>query len=192
MLKTLVASTFLTAALAFPVMAADSGTAGTNMNNSGAATTGAGNGAAPMKNDAMPATPGTATDGVNTKSVNNAAGETDMFGRDVAASNIIGASVMDSAGKSIGEIDDIVLNGTGDLSNYVVDVGGFLGIGEKRVALTPKDVTITADASGNIQAKTQMTKDSLTSLPEYTKPEVPEAKGTTPMTAPGAATPKAN
>jgi sporulation protein YlmC with PRC-barrel domain len=190
MLKTLVASTFLAATLALPVMAADSGTAGTNMNKSGAATTGTGTGATPMTNTT---TPGVATDNTTTNAVNAKAGETDMFGREVAASNIMGASVMDAEGKSIGEIDDLVLSGAGSVSNYVVDVGGFLGIGEKRVALTPKDVTITADASGNIQAKTQLTKDALTARPDYTKPEVPEAKSTTPMTtAPGAATPKAN
>lgn len=190
MLKTLVASTFLAASVAFPVMAADNGAAGTNMNNSGATTndTGSGAGATPMTNGT---TPGVATDTMKTNSVDANAGTQNMYGRDIAASNIMGASVMDAEGKSIGEIDDIVLSGKGEVANYVVDVGGFLGIGEKRVALTPTDVMITADASGNIQAKTQMTKDALNGLPDYSKPEVPEAKGTVPMTtAPGTAAPQ--
>lgn len=184
MFKTLIASTFLTASLAFPVIAADNGA---NVNNTGAAGTMSNdtnmnngvmkNGVKPMNNNA--ATPGMGTDAMNTNSVNG----TDMYGRNMTASNIMGASVIDGNGDSIGEIDDIVLSGKGQVSNYVVDVGGFLGIGEKRVALTPQDVQITADASGDLKATTKLTKDALNSRPDYTKPEVPAAgTGATPMT----------
>jgi sporulation protein YlmC with PRC-barrel domain len=191
MIKTLIASTFLAASIALPVVAADSGTAGTNMNNMGAAgaggsgmTTGGtttNNGTMPMKNGA--AAGSGAADTMHTNSVTNT-GETALYGRNVTVSNIVGASVMDSGGNSIGEINDIVLSGQGQVTNYVIDVGGFLGIGEKRVALTPQDVTITADASGNLQAKTQLTKDALTARPDYTKPEVPAANDGAAGTAP--------
>lgn len=168
MFKTLIATTFLAASIAVPVMAADSGTSGTNMNNSGAADTT--KGATPMTTT----TPGaaTTTGAAGTASTSGAAG-TVMYGQNVTASNIIGASVMDATNNSIGKIDDLVLSGEGQVTNYVVDVGGFLGIGSKRVALTPQDVTITADGNGNLQAKTQLTKDALTARPDYTKPEVP-------------------
>ena len=168
MFKTLIATTFLAASIAVPVMAANSGTSGTNMNNSGAADTT--KGATPMTTT----TPGaaTTTGAAGTASTSGAAG-TVMYGQNVTASNIIGASVMDATNNSIGKIDDLVLSGEGQVTNYVVDVGGFLGIGSKRVALTPQDVTITADGNGNLQAKTQLTKDALTARPDYTKPEVP-------------------
>ena len=168
MFKTLIASTFLAASIAVPVMAADSGTSGTNMNKSGAADTT--KGATPMTTT----TPGaaTTTGAAGTATTSGAAG-TVMYGQNVTASNIIGASVMDATNNSIGKIDDLVLSGEGQVTNYVVDVGGFLGIGSKRVALTPQDVTITADGNGNLQAKTQLTKDALTARPDYTKPEVP-------------------
>ena len=161
MFKTLIASTFLAASIAVPVMAADSGAAGANMNNTGAAGA-TGGGTMPMTT-----TPGTATGA-------GVAG-TPLYGQNVTASSITGASVMDATDNSIGKIDDLVLSGQGQLTNYVVDVGGFLGIGSKRVALTPQDVTITADANGNLQAKTQLTKDALNARPDYTKPEVPAA-----------------
>lgn len=177
MFKTLIASTFLAASIAVPVMAADSGTSGTKMNNSGAAGTTNG-GAADTTKGTTPmttTTPGTATTttgAADTTATSGAAG-TMMYGQNVTASNIIGASVMDATNNSIGKIDDLVLSGEGQVTNYVVDVGGFLGIGSKRVALTPQDVTITSDGNGNLQAKTQLTKDALTARPEYTKPEVP-------------------
>lgn len=153
MFKTLIASTFLAASIAVPVMAADSGTTKS--------------GATPMTT-----TTGTTTGAATTAPAAGAAG-TAMYGQNVTASNIIGASVMDATNNSIGKIDDLVLSGEGQVTNYVVDVGGFLGIGSKRVALTPQDVTITADGNGNLQAKTQLTKDALTARPDYTKPEVP-------------------
>lgn len=172
MFKTLIASTFLAASIAVPVMAADSGTSKS--------------GATPMTN-----TTGTTTGAATTTSGAGAAG-TMMYGQNVTASNIIGASVMDATNNSIGKIDDLVLSGEGQVTNYVVDVGGFLGIGSKRVALTPQDVTITADGNGNLQAKTQLTKDALTARPDYTKPEVPvtnngAASGTAPAGTSGAA-----
>lgn len=161
MFKTLIASTILAASIAVPVMAAETGAAGTNTNNTGAAGT------------STTTTPTTATG--TTTGAAGTAGTTAMYGRNVAASNIIGASVMDASNSSIGKIDDLVLNGQGQVTDYVIDVGGFLGIGSKRVALTPQDVTITADANGNLQAKTQLTKDALNARPDYTKPEVPAA-----------------
>jgi sporulation protein YlmC with PRC-barrel domain len=187
MFKTLIASTFLAASIAVPVMAADSGTAGTNMNKTGAAGTTTSGGTTPTTT-----TTGTTTTGAaGTTSAAGAAG-TAMYGENVTASNIIGASVMDATNNSIGKIDDLVLSGQGQVTNYVVDVGGFLGIGSKRVALTPQDVTITADGNGNLQAKTQLTKDALTARPDYTKPEVPVtnngAAGTTNGTAPATGT----
>ncbi|MCD2173380.1 PRC-barrel domain-containing protein [Rhizobium sp. C4] len=169
MFKTLIASTFLAASIAVPVMAADSGTSGTNMNNSGAT---------PMTTTGTVTTGAATTGAAGTTAAAGAAG-TVMYGQNVTASNIIGATVMDAANASIGKIDDLVLSGQGQVTNYVVDVGGFLGIGSKRVALTPQDVTITADGSGNLQAKTQLTKEALNARPDYTKPEVPAAKNDT-------------
>lgn len=187
MFKTLIASTFLTAAVAFPVMAAGAGAAGTTTNDNGAATgtmnngTNAGtmnNGTTPMNNKA--ATPMNNTDAMPTNSVTGNNAQVDMYGRNMVVSNIMGASVTDAKGESIGEIGDIVLSGKGTVSNYVIDVGGFLGIGEKPVALTPQDVQITADASGNLKATTALTKDELNSRPEFQEPEVPAATGAAP------------
>jgi len=53
----------------------------------------------------------------------------------IRASKLIGASVYDSADQKIGTVDELVLNPDGKVADVVIGVGGFLGAGEKRVAV---------------------------------------------------------
>jgi len=50
--------------------------------------------------------------------------------QDMAASSLIGTTVYGSDDSSIGEVGDIVFDKKGDINAIIVDVGGFLGIGE--------------------------------------------------------------
>ncbi|WP_260079368.1 PRC-barrel domain-containing protein [Phaeobacter inhibens] len=47
----------------------------------------------------------------------------------------------------IGEINDVVLNRDGTVDSVLVDIGGFLGIGENQVAVDMKSVKFVADSS---------------------------------------------
>lgn len=47
---------------------------------------------------------------------------------------------------SIGEINEIVLSDEGEVRAFVIGVGGFLGMGERNVAVTMDQVTFTTDA----------------------------------------------
>ncbi len=49
--------------------------------------------------------------------------------------NLWHKSVYNAAGKSIGDLNDIVMNKDGKIAAIVVGVGGFLGLGEKNVAV---------------------------------------------------------
>jgi len=51
---------------------------------------------------------------------------------DVLSNNLIGLNVTNQANETIGEIKDLILS-QGDLSGYIVSVGGFLGLGERYV-----------------------------------------------------------
>ncbi|MCP4384041.1 MAG: PRC-barrel domain containing protein [Hyphomicrobiales bacterium] len=54
------------------------------------------------------------------------------------ASNLIGETVYNGIGdeaESIGDVNDIVINSDGKVEALVIGVGGFLGIGEKDVAI---------------------------------------------------------
>jgi len=53
----------------------------------------------------------------------------------VMASKLIGTRVMGSNNESIGDVNDVIMDSKGQAVAAVVGVGGFLGIGEKDVAV---------------------------------------------------------
>lgn len=54
---------------------------------------------------------------------------------EVRAPKLVGVSVYDKDNKSIGKIDDLLMDKEGKVQAVVIGVGGFLGIGKKDVAL---------------------------------------------------------
>jgi sporulation protein YlmC with PRC-barrel domain len=48
---------------------------------------------------------------------------------------IINANVQSRNGEIIGEIENLVVDRRGRITHAIIDVGGFLGIGEKQVAV---------------------------------------------------------
>jgi hypothetical protein len=84
-----------------------------------------------------------------------------------------GKDVLNMEGDKIGQIEAIA----GDA--LIVSVGGFLGIGERKVALSRGNVNITGVGDA-VKIQTTMTKDQLRGLPEYTGPTTKTAPpGTT-------------
>lgn len=160
MFRTLIASTVIGALATFPLAANAAGT-----DTATPATTATD---VQTKTGVMPATGANTTAG-STSAV-DATGV--LVPGAMVASNVIGGKVIDGAGENIGEIGDIVISSTGQVNAYVIDVGGFLGMGEKHVALQSSDVTIVADADGNLKINTMLTKDQLKALPDFkAKPE---------------------
>jgi len=60
---------------------------------------------------------------------------TTMDANHIMASDLIGTKVVSANNESIGDINDVVLDRNGQIVAAVVGVGGFLGIGEKDVAV---------------------------------------------------------
>jgi len=52
-------------------------------------------------------------------------------------------------------------------SQVVIDVGGFLGIGTKPVAVSATDLDFMRDEDGDVHAVTTWTKDQLKEMPEH-------------------------
>ncbi len=52
-------------------------------------------------------------------------------------------------------------------SEVVIDVGGFLGIGAKPVAVRASDLDFMRDDDGDVHAVTNWTKDQLKLMPEH-------------------------
>jgi len=76
-----------------------------------------------------------------------------------------GANVYGPDDSHIGDVAH--LHGTGQTAEAVVDVGGFLGLGAKPVALPISSLNFMRDENGKVHATTAMTKDQLKELPEH-------------------------
>jgi hypothetical protein len=79
------------------------------------------------------------------------------------ASQLEGKNVLSSQGEEVGEISDIVRSQADNELHAVVDVGGFLGIGARSVAIPVQQGQIGED--GNLQVP--LSRDQLEQLPEY-------------------------
>lgn len=52
------------------------------------------------------------------------------------ASKLEGLNVYNDSGESLGKINDILVDHNGNIKNVIIGVGGFLGVGERYIAVT--------------------------------------------------------
>ncbi|MCP1166952.1 PRC-barrel domain-containing protein [Limimaricola litoreus] len=91
---------------------------------------------------------------------------------DLSTEELNGASVYGADDDNVGEIEDLVASDAGEIEQAVIGVGGFLGIGEKKVAVNFSDLQILANEDGSdIRVYISATEDELKALPEYQAPE---------------------
>jgi hypothetical protein len=88
------------------------------------------------------------------------------------ASTLIGLNVKNNANETIGEIKELILDKDGKVAAAVIGVGGFLGMGERQVAVDYKSLNIKYDASamtetGATTVTVDATKDGLKAAPEW-------------------------
>lgn len=76
-----------------------------------------------------------------------------------------GATVYGADDHKVGKVDHV--HGLGAQSTAVIDVGGFLGIGAKPVAVPLSDLEFMRDDDGDVHAVTGWTKDQLKEMPEH-------------------------
>ncbi len=85
----------------------------------------------------------------------------------MTATDLVGKRVIGQNGEDVGEISAVSLGADNKIVGAVVDVGGFLGMGEKPVALDATMLTMTPDANGEMQFHIAMTQEQLEGLPTY-------------------------
>jgi sporulation protein YlmC with PRC-barrel domain len=73
-------------------------------------------------------------------------------------------SVYDPSNNKIGEIMDVLLSPDGKVNALIIGVGGFLGMGEKDVAV-PFDAVKHATRDGKVYLTLDTTKDALKAAP---------------------------
>jgi hypothetical protein len=79
--------------------------------------------------------------------------------------NLGGAPIYGRDDDEISTVDHV--HGVGDRAKVVFDVGGFLGIGSRRVSLYAGQLDFMRDSDGIVHGVTQMTEYQLKALPEH-------------------------
>lgn len=79
--------------------------------------------------------------------------------------NLIDAVIYGPRDEKIGTVSHV--HATGPSAQVVVDVGGFLGIGAKPVAMDVNQLNFMRDADGNVHAVTSWTKEQVKDMPEH-------------------------
>jgi sporulation protein YlmC with PRC-barrel domain len=92
---------------------------------------------------------------------------TDVPMDQIRAEDLIGTTVYGANDENIGEIGDVVLTSDGKIDAYIIDVGGFLGMGEKEVAIGSDNLTFMSDQNDNMYLYTSFTKEQLDAAPTY-------------------------
>jgi PRC-barrel domain len=95
-------------------------------------------------------------------------GYTAVAGTDLTADMLKGATAYDSQDANVGEVGDLILEENGQVKQIVIDVGGFLGMGEKPVALALDQVEILRQTEGGaVRVYVSLTKEELEALPDH-------------------------
>jgi hypothetical protein len=84
------------------------------------------------------------------------------------ANKLIGQNIHNGQNDTIGEVKSVRISQAGQVEAVIVGVGGFLGLGEKEVALDWKDLRVSDDGR---KVTANLTKDQLKALPEFKYPD---------------------
>ena len=86
---------------------------------------------------------------------------------DVLASNLIGESVYNGQDEAIGGINDLITDESGKVVAVLIGAGGFLGMGEKDVAIRFEDLRLVREEDNGIKVIADLNQDTLASAPDY-------------------------
>ena len=114
----------------------------------------------PAATEMAPATPdatGAATGTMAPKTTADAAGSasylTEQAENQISVNDFMGKEIYTADNQSIGDINDLLVAKDGGVVAAVVGVGGFLGIGEKNVAIPFDKITITRETNSGEAAE---------------------------------------
>lgn len=89
----------------------------------------------------------------------------------ISAKDLLNKNVRNSANEAVGDINDIRVDKDGKIAAVIVGVGGFLGLGEKNVALPYDQLSFARDEDGALIVTSDLTKKSLQGMPEWKSPD---------------------
>ena len=90
------------------------------------------------------------------------------------ASEILGMTVKDPAGENVGILDDLLLDQeAGEITHGIVNIGGFLGVGARQVAVAWNELTFNPETK---EFTVEQPREQLEQAPAYEEAERPAAE----------------
>jgi hypothetical protein len=106
----------------------------------------------------------------------------------IAAGGILGRKVLGPDGQEIGRVVDVLVDAGSNPRAAVIDFGGFMGVGTRRVAVDWSDLTF-PPTGGLGDIKLDLTEDQIKNAPAYTDQTKPAAVAEPPPARPPPAAP---
>lgn len=95
-------------------------------------------------------------------------GYTQVEATEISNDMLVGQSVYDVSDSSVGTVDDLIMDDAGEVTNVIIDFGGFLGMGSSQVSLRYDELTILTNAANDdLRVYVDATKEQIQSLPQY-------------------------
>jgi sporulation protein YlmC with PRC-barrel domain len=94
----------------------------------------------------------------------------------VRVDSVVGKEVVNPQNEEVGEINDLVFDEEGRLVAAVIGVGGFLGLGEKNVAVSWDRIEWTPREDGEVELSMPFTREELEQAPEFKDLETQKAE----------------
>lgn len=85
---------------------------------------------------------------------------------DFSADDLIDTDVYNLQNEEIGEVEDLIIDEGKRLRAVVISVGGFLGVGERHVAVEPGSIAITREGGG-LRVIANTTREDLKNAPAF-------------------------
>src|SRR5690349_3417976 len=123
-----------------------------------------------MAQDATPAAPATTEAPAAALDTSILASGYSVTDKDNLATEIIGKQVYSSTAtdaEHIGDVNNLVVGEGGDIAAVIIGVGGFLGIGEKNVAVNYAELEWVTAEDGSERFVLPTTKEALETAPNF-------------------------
>lgn len=88
--------------------------------------------------------------------------------RELTTADVENATVYGRNDETIGSVSSLKLDANGKITDAVIDVGGFLGMGAHSVVMPFGDLTVLRETHGsNVRVHLDTTKDRLKAMPHH-------------------------
>lgn len=85
----------------------------------------------------------------------------------LAADLLLKAKVRGADGEIFGDVEDLILNEYNQVEGVIIGVGGFLGLGEKRIGVRYSALQFKEDGGNTIVTLPEATKELIKAVPAY-------------------------